>query len=66
MNNIDPKALIEFAKRNERAGSLNNFNRLAREHTCEIHQPPCHQLTRELWCDRDGPGGFMGHTCQPR
>lgn len=24
---------------------------------------PCHQKPREEWCDRDGPGGFMGHTC---
>lgn len=24
---------------------------------------PCHQLPRNRWCDRDGPGGFMGHTC---
>lgn len=27
---------------------------------------PCHALPREKWCDRDGPGGFMGHTCVPR
>ena len=25
---------------------------------------PCHRLAREQWCDRDGPGGFMGHTCK--
>lgn len=24
---------------------------------------PCHKLTKEFWCDKDGPGGFMGHTC---
>lgn len=24
---------------------------------------PCHSRPREQWCDRDGPGGFMGHTC---
>jgi DNA adenine methylase len=24
---------------------------------------PCHESARENWCDRDGPGGFMGHTC---
>lgn len=26
---------------------------------------PCHSLERMHWCDRDGPGGFMGHTCIP-
>lgn len=25
--------------------------------------PPCHAKPRAQWCDRDGPGGFMGHTC---
>lgn len=29
------------------------------------NEPPCHSLPREQWCDRDGPGGFMGHTCGP-
>lgn len=24
---------------------------------------PCHSLPQEKWCDRLGPGGFMGHTC---
>lgn len=24
---------------------------------------PCHARPREQWCDRDGPGGFTGHTC---
>lgn len=24
---------------------------------------PCHAKPREQWCDRDGRGGFMGHTC---
>lgn len=24
---------------------------------------PCHKKTKEFWCDRNGPGGFMGHTC---
>jgi hypothetical protein len=28
--------------------------------------PPCHSLPREKWCDRNGPGGFMGHTCYPK
>lgn len=27
-------------------------------------QYPCHSLPREQWCDREGPGGFMGHTCK--
>lgn len=27
--------------------------------------PRCHSLPREQWCDRDGAGGFMGHTCKP-
>ena len=27
---------------------------------------PCHEHPRESWCDRDGPGGFMGHTCVER
>jgi len=31
-----------------------------------MDEPPCHHGPRELWCDRDGPGGFMGHTCYPR
>lgn len=26
-------------------------------------EPPCHSLPQAQWCDRDGPGGFMGHTC---
>jgi hypothetical protein len=25
--------------------------------------PPCHARSADDWCDRDGPGGFMGHTC---
>lgn len=25
---------------------------------------PCRKLDESEWCDRDGPGGFMGHTCQ--
>ena len=25
--------------------------------------PPCHSRPKEQWCDREGPGGFMGHTC---
>lgn len=24
---------------------------------------PCHKLPKKQWCDHDGPGGFMGHTC---
>ncbi len=24
---------------------------------------PCHKLPKEQWCDYNGPGGFMGHTC---
>ena len=28
--------------------------------------PPCHALPREQWCDRLGPGGFMGHACGTR
>ena len=24
---------------------------------------PCHAKPRAQWCDHDGPGGFMGHTC---
>lgn len=24
---------------------------------------PCHQKPKEQWCDRRGPGDFMGHTC---
>lgn len=26
---------------------------------------PCHDLPQDQWCDRFGPGGFMGHTCHP-
>lgn len=26
---------------------------------------PCHKLSPEQHCDRDGPDGFMGHTCLP-
>ena len=26
---------------------------------------PCHSREQKDWCDRDGPGGFMGHTCVP-
>lgn len=29
-----------------------------------VTQPPCHSRPRDEWCDKDGPGGFMGHTCQ--
>ena len=25
--------------------------------------PPCHSKPKEEWCDREGPGGFMGHPC---
>jgi MerR HTH family regulatory protein len=25
--------------------------------------PPCHKLPHSQWCDRKGPGDFMGHTC---
>jgi hypothetical protein len=28
-----------------------------------MEEPPCHSLPRDQWCDREGPGGFMGHTC---
>ena len=24
---------------------------------------PCHERPRDQWCDKDGDGGFMGHTC---
>jgi hypothetical protein len=24
---------------------------------------PCHKLPRAQWCDSQGGGGFMGHTC---
>jgi hypothetical protein len=27
--------------------------------------PPCRYLDRSKWCDRNGPGDFMGHTCWP-
>lgn len=27
---------------------------------------PCHARDRKDWCDWDGPGGFMGHTCIPQ
>lgn len=27
---------------------------------------PCHKRPQAEWCDRDGPGGFMGHTCALR
>lgn len=27
---------------------------------------PCYARTRDQWCDRDGPGGFMGHSCRPQ
>lgn len=26
-------------------------------------RPRCHFGPREGWCDRDGPGEFIGHTC---
>src|SRR5262245_34595005 len=26
---------------------------------------PCHSRPQSEWCDRDGAGGFMGHTCEP-
>lgn len=25
---------------------------------------PCHSKPQSEWCDREGPGGFMGHTCK--
>lgn len=25
---------------------------------------PCHSKPKSEWCDRHGPGGFMGHTCK--
>lgn len=24
----------------------------------------CHRRHPDRWCDRNGSGGFMGHTCQ--
>lgn len=24
---------------------------------------PCHSKPKDQWCDRHGPGDFMGHTC---
>jgi hypothetical protein len=27
---------------------------------------PCHSKPREEWCDWNGPGDFMGHTCVRR
>lgn len=29
------------------------------------HEPYCHSLAQEFWCDHKGPGDFMGHTCKP-
>ena len=26
-------------------------------------KPQCHYFPKEQWCDRYGPGGFMGHVC---
>jgi hypothetical protein len=26
---------------------------------------PCHRKPRRDWCDKEGTGGFMGHTCLP-
>jgi hypothetical protein len=26
---------------------------------------PCHDRPFTFWCDREGLGGFMGHTCMP-
>lgn len=26
-------------------------------------QYPCHRKPKEQWCDSNGHGGFMGHTC---
>lgn len=25
---------------------------------------PCHSKPKAEWCDRHGPGDFMGHTCR--
>jgi hypothetical protein len=25
----------------------------------------CHDGPVDKWCDWNGPGGFMGHTCEP-
>jgi hypothetical protein len=29
----------------------------------DISEWPCHSEPQDAWCDRDGAGGFMGHTC---
>lgn len=34
---------------------------LERRHPCI--EPPCHSKPKATWCDKNGPGGFMGHTC---
>lgn len=34
-----------------------------RTRTVPLETPPCRKLPREQWCDKNGPGGFMGHTC---
>lgn len=39
--------------------------RLANEFVQRGQVPPCHSRPKEEWCDKHGPGGFMGHTCYP-
>ena len=30
------------------------------------HDYPCHSKPQSEWCDKNGPGDFMGHTCHIR
>jgi hypothetical protein len=47
-----------------RAGWLKNDVVRAAARAQELTRSiPCRSKPRSEWCDRDGPGGFMGHTC---
>lgn len=42
-----------------------NGDSSARTQGEKIDPWPCHRKPRREWCDREGLGGFMGHTCVP-
>jgi hypothetical protein len=46
---------------------MNVCRRPMHDHRCRCAHcfvPTCHDKPRDQWCDPNGPGDFMGHTCR--
>lgn len=54
---IDITDAVEVKREAERRTRLRN------QGARTFEDRPCHARPRDQWCDRDGVGGFMGHTC---